>query len=177
MRNEVLAHHPALAEARSDVRRANAALDAERALRSPQPFLAAEYEQMPDNQFLRAGLVITLPIVNRRQGPIAEAEARITQAKTTVTLRQLEISANLEQAYRLYEIAGEQVASFQQGALREAEAALSAAEAAYRLGERGIIEVLDAQRVLRGIRLDYLNAQYDREAALIELERLRGQDF
>ena len=57
---------------------------------------------------------------------------------------------------------------------RQAEAALAASEAAFRFGERGIIEVLDAQRVLRSVRFDYLNAQYDRQAALVELERLRA---
>jgi len=57
--------------------------------------------------------------------------------------------------------------------LREATAAVQAAEAAYRFGERGIVEVLDAQRVLRSVRQDYLNAQFDLQAALIELERLR----
>jgi len=34
--------------------------------------------------------------------------------------------------------------------------------------------VLDAQRVLRSIRLDYLNAQFDRQQALLELEQLRA---
>jgi cobalt-zinc-cadmium efflux system outer membrane protein len=37
--------------------------------------------------------------------------------------------------------------------------------------------VLDAQRVLRGVRSDYLAAQYDRQAALIELERLQAIDL
>jgi len=54
---------------------------------------------------------------------------------------------------------------------------LQAAEAAYQFGERGIIDVLDAQRVLRSARLDYLNAQFDRQAALIELEQLRARDL
>ena len=63
------------------------------------------------------------------------------------------------------------------GTLRQAEAAVQAAEAAFRFGERGIIEVLGAQRVLRGVRQDFLNAQFDRQAALIELERLQAIDL
>jgi outer membrane protein TolC len=37
--------------------------------------------------------------------------------------------------------------------------------------------VLDAQRILRGTRLDYMNAQYDRQQALITLEQLGALDL
>ena len=66
---------------------------------------------------------------------------------------------------------------YEQGLLQEAQGALTAAEAAFQLGERGIIEVLDAQRVLRTIRIDYLNAQYDRQAALVDVDELRAADL
>ena len=62
------------------------------------------------------------------------------------------------------------------GTLRQAEAAVEAAQAAFKFGERGIIEVLDAQRVLRAARFDYISAQFDRQQALIELEQLRALD-
>ena len=45
-------------------------------------------------------------------------------------------------------------------ALREAEAALRVAQAAYRYGERGILDVLDAQRLLQSVRSDLLDARY-----------------
>jgi cobalt-zinc-cadmium efflux system outer membrane protein len=48
------------------------------------------------------------------------------------------------------------------------------AAAAYRHGERGILDFLDAQRVLRTTRMDYLNARYELQAALIDIERLRA---
>ena len=48
---------------------------------------------------------------------------------------------------------------------------------AYQLGERGILEVLDAQRLLRTVRLNYLNAQFDRQAALVDLDELRGEEL
>jgi hypothetical protein len=51
---------------------------------------------------------------------------------------------------------------------------MKVAEAAYRFGERGIIDYLDAQRVLRNTRVDFLNARYELQAALIEIERLRA---
>ena len=74
-------------------------------------------------------------------------------------------------------MANQQVVLFEQGLLREAEEALRAAEVAYQLGERGILEVLDAQRVLRAVRIEFVNAQYDRQAALVDLDELRGVDL
>jgi cobalt-zinc-cadmium efflux system outer membrane protein len=62
------------------------------------------------------------------------------------------------------------------GAVREAEAVLRAAEAAYRYGERGILDVLDAQRVLRTVRADLLQARFAVQAAAIELDVLSGRD-
>ena len=59
--------------------------------------------------------------------------------------------------------------------MREAESALRVAEAAYRFGERGILDVLDAQRVLRSIRADLLDARYQLQAARIQLEYLAGR--
>jgi cobalt-zinc-cadmium efflux system outer membrane protein len=174
LRQEVLAAHPALAQARAEIRRAEARLQTETALRKPQPALRAEFEHQPDLGFYRFGVTLPLPLWNRREGPIAEAVAAVNQAKAMAELRRLELAGATERAYGLYEVASQQLASLEQGVLKEAEAALQAAEAAFRFGERGIIEVLDAQRVLRSVRLDYLAAQYDLQDALIEIERLRA---
>jgi outer membrane protein, heavy metal efflux system len=177
LRMEVLERYPALAQARAEVRRAEARLKAETALRAPQPIIRGEFEQQPDMGTYRIGLSLPMPVWSRRQGPIAEAAAALRQAAANAELRKVEITAALEGAYGRYEVAGQQVAAFEEGVLKQAEAALRAAEAAYKFGERSILEVLDAQRVLRGARLDYLNAQYDRQAAFIELEQLRATDL
>jgi outer membrane protein, heavy metal efflux system len=124
----------------------------------------------------RAGINIPLPFWNKREGPIAEATAQIRQARALAESSELQLLAALGSAYERYELATTQLELFQKGLLQEAEAGLRAAETAYRLGERGILEVLDAQRVLRTVRLDLLNAQFDREAALIDLEELRAMD-
>ncbi|MCU1328238.1 MAG: outer membrane protein [Bryobacterales bacterium] len=177
LRNAALATHPALARLRTEVRRARAILNNEETLRKPQPTLLSEYERQPDNHYWRVGVSIPLPLANRRQGPIAEAAAGISQATASTSAFELEITSQLERAYGEYQVASQQLRAYEDGSLREAEAALAAAETAYRLGERGILEVLDAQRVLRSIRFDYLNAQFDRQSARIELEQLRGSDF
>jgi cobalt-zinc-cadmium efflux system outer membrane protein len=60
--------------------------------------------------------------------------------------------------------------------VREAEAALRVAQAAYRFGERGILDVLDAQRVLRSVRADLIEARYQLQEARVMLDRLTGQN-
>ena len=172
-----LASHPSLGRLRAESRRAQAKLRNEETLRKPQPTLLSEYERQPDNHYWRVGVTIPLPFVNKRQGQIAEAAAGISQANASASVLELQLASQLERAYGEYQVASQQVRAYEDGSLKEAEAALSAAEAAYRLGERGILEVLDAQRVLRSIRYDYLNAQFDRQSARIELEQLRGSDF
>lgn len=176
LKKEMLERHPALARARAEVQRAGAQLQTQIALRKPAPSLRLEWEHQPDLGFIRFGVSVPLPVWNRREGPIGEAVAMRTQASASAEATRLQMIARLEQAFGLYELASQQIASLERGVLREAEAALSAAEAAFRFGERGIIEVLDAQRVLRSVRADFLNAQYDQQAALIELEQLRAAD-
>jgi cobalt-zinc-cadmium efflux system outer membrane protein len=172
LRTAILSQHPAIAQAKAEVERSRAIVAHEHALRIPQPSAYAEYEEQPDLGFYRVGLTIPLPIWNQRKGQIAEAVAGLNQATAIEDQRVLEITAALERAYGQYQVANQQVVSFEKGALRQAQAALDAAQAAYRFGERGIIEVLDAQRVLQRVRADFLDAQYEREAALIDLELL-----
>ncbi len=176
VRKRALTMHPAIARAGAEIRRVNANVETEKSLRRPQPTFIAEYEQMPDLRFFRAGVSVPVPFFNRRQGPIAEATAALSQARSIATAVQLEISSAVERAFSAYQIASQQVLAFESGSLLGAQAAVEGAEAAFRFGERGIIEVLDAQRVLRSIRLDFLNAKYDRQAALIELEQLKAID-
>jgi cobalt-zinc-cadmium efflux system outer membrane protein len=177
LRADVLSHHPALAQARAEVERANALLANEKAQRLPQPAFTGEFENQPDLRFYRMGVSIPVPLWNRREGPIAEASAAIRQATAMRSERILEITAALERAYGMYQVANQQVVSFEAGALRQAQSAVEAAQAAFRFGERGIIEVLDAQRVLQTVRGDFLDAQYERQAALVDLEELGAIDL
>jgi cobalt-zinc-cadmium efflux system outer membrane protein len=175
LRTEAEERHPTLALARSEVRRAEARVGYETALRRPQPALRTEVDMSGPSY--RFGIIMPLNLWNKREGPIAEAAAGLRQAAYEAEARQIEILAALEEAYQHYQISQQQVTAFEQGLIREAEEALRAAETAYQLGERGILEVLDAQRVLRSVRLNFLNAQFDRQAALIDLDELRAIDL
>jgi outer membrane protein, heavy metal efflux system len=172
LRQQVLANHPALSEINTQTARSRVIVEHERARRIPEPSFYGEYEHQPDISFYRFGVSVPVPLWDRRKGPIAEARAEVNRTEAIATQRRLEITAALERAYDQYEISSQQVQGLQAGSLREAEAAVEAAQSAYRYGERGIVEVFDAQRVLQGVRADLLDALYARESALIDLEEL-----
>lgn len=172
MRQKILTLHPALAEAQTRTAQAQSFVENERARRIPQPTFFGEWERQPDITFYRAGVSVAIPLWDRRKGPIAEAQAEVSRSTSVVRQRQLELMASLESAYDQYQISDEQVKALEAGSMREAEAAVDAARAAYKFGERGIVEVLDAQRVLQAVRNDLLDAVFTRQNALIDLEEL-----
>jgi cobalt-zinc-cadmium efflux system outer membrane protein len=172
LREQVLRTHPLLAQSRADITGSLAALDRERALRIPQPVAFAEFENQPDLRFWRTGVIVPIPLWDRRQGQIGEAKANTSQAASVLYQRTLELLSALERAYEQYQLADQQATSLESGSLRAAESAVEAAKAAYRFGERGIMEVLDAQRVLQSVRGDLVDAQFARQSALVDLEEL-----
>jgi len=174
LRRDLLARQPLLKVAEAETRRAQARVEQERASRLPQPTIKLSTERDPDMNQWRVGVALPLPLWNRREGPIGEAVAAMQRAEAEARQIHLGLLAELDQAYSRYQIAKRQVKTFESGLMKEAENAMKVAEAAYRFGERGILDYLDAQRVLRTTRVDFLNARYELQAALIEIERLRA---
>jgi len=172
LRAQVLRTHPALAQSQAEIESARASLDRQRALRIPQPTAYAEFENQPDLRFWRTGVTIPLPAFDRRRGQISQAEATVSRSTAVLDQRRLELISALERAYEQYELADQQATSLEAGSLRAAESAVDAAKSAYRFGERGIVEVLDAQRVLQSVRGDLVDAQFARQAALVDLEEI-----
>jgi cobalt-zinc-cadmium efflux system outer membrane protein len=176
LRNQV-SQSPYLEQVRAAAEIAEAKLKLEESLRNPGLTLKAGIEQDPDLLQYRLGLAIPLPLWTNREGQIAEASANIRQAQAQLGERQLGLSRDLETAYQRYLIAQGQVNAFESGLLDQAQSVLKVAEAAYKFGERGILEYLDAQRTYRSVRKDYLAARYDYVAAMLEIERLIGAEL
>lgn len=177
LREEALAKQPSLHQVRAEIDKAKARVKYEKNLRYPVPTLRAGGQQDPGLKQWQLNLVLPLPLWNQRQGPIGEAQAELQRMEAMANQQEFTVVRELENAYNRYRIAQRQVNAYEGGLLKQAKAALKVAEAAYRLGERGIIDFLDAQRSFRTVRNDYLNARFDRQAALIDLNRLRATDL
>jgi cobalt-zinc-cadmium efflux system outer membrane protein len=177
LRKDALDKQPILQQFRADLEKARAKVHYEENLRYPQPTIKAGAQRDPGLEQWQVNLVVPLPVWNQRQGPIGESVAEMRQAEALLNQQEYAITREVENAYNRYRIAHRQVEAYEHGLLKEAQSVLKVAESAYKLGERGILDYLDAQRTYRTVRNDYLNARFDRQAAWIDLERLRATDL
>jgi cobalt-zinc-cadmium efflux system outer membrane protein len=175
IRDEMLSRHPELQSIRAELRHAEARAALERERARPAFALRASADRVPEALDARLGVLMSIPIFDRREGPIAEAQADAERMRQALADRELQLVQALDVAWQRYRIALEQVRAYESGILREAQSALRVAEAAYRYGERGILDTLDAQRTLRQVRTELNTTRYELSAALVELERLRPE--
>lgn len=166
-----------LNQIRAAIKTSEANLRLQEQLRNPGVTIRAGIESDPDLRQMRLGISIPLPIWDRRSGPIAQAAAEVREVNAIFSDRELTIKRDIESAYQRYLIAQQQVVAFENGLLSQADAVLKVAEAAYRFGERGILDYLDAQRTKRVVRKDYLSARYEYINTMLEIERLLGYEL
>lgn len=165
---------PDLARARAEMVRAQHQLDLEKRQRWPSIALKASMDEDPETRASKVGVVVSIPLWDRRSGPIGEAAAQLSRTRHEFAAQEFSLAQQLDVAVQQYEIAQSQVTALEGGIVRQAEAALKVSEAAYRFGERGFLEVLDAQRVFRAARAELIAARYELAAAWVEIERLRA---
>lgn len=162
---------------RAAIKTAEAKVKLQEKLRNPGLTLKAGIEQDPDLRQLRLGLAIPIPVWDQRRGQIMEAAAELREYQAMLTERELSLSRDLNAAYQRYNVAQQQLDAFENGLLEQAESVLKVAEAAYRFGERGILDYLDAQRTYRSVRKDYQSARYAYIVAILEIEQLLGEQL
>ena len=174
LREEVQAANPDVSRLQSELSAAKLRTDQERAAVLPSFELKFGHVRDPEFTYNIASLNLPLPLFNRRRGPIAEAVSVVEQVRKTLEYRQFELSQLLESSWQRMQIAKRKVEMFETGIINQAESALRVAQAAYRFGERGLLDVLDAQRVLRSVRKDLLQARFEFQSSVAEIHRLRG---
>jgi outer membrane protein, heavy metal efflux system len=174
VRTEIANTNPALAKARAERLQLTHKLNEEKALRLPQFALKAAIDQDNEVRNKRIGLAVTIPLWNWRSGPIGEAAGRLSRADNDVMHQEFSLMQELDAAYQQYEIAQSQMVALESGIVRQAANALRIVEIAYKAGEKGFLEVLDAQRVFRAARNELITARYELASAWAEIERLRA---
>lgn len=174
LRSDIRERNPDLLRARAERQRAQKQLDHERARRWPTLALRGSKENDPELSTTRVGVVMTIPIWDWRGGPVDEAQANLTRASNELESYEFSLDRSIEVAYEQHQIAQAQVAALESGIVRQAENAVRVAEHAYRFGERGILEVIDAQRVYRAARNELINARFEAASTWTEIERLRA---
>jgi outer membrane protein TolC len=162
---------------RLDVRRslaqysaAEADLQLEISKQYPDVQIGPGYTYEEKNNFFVLGLSTTLPIFNRNQGPIAEAEARRKEAAAAFLEKQAQVIARSERALALYVAALKELAEANQSLRKLQDAHLQMVQQAVRLGE-------EDRLALNGVRIESsvvararLDALARAQSALGELE-------
>ncbi len=175
LRDMALRENPELRVLEADLERNQSRISEAVASRLPGVEFRVRQSREPDVRHDLVGISVQIPLLDQKRGPRAEAIAERERTLARLEGRRAELMQQLELAWNSVEIARVRIKALSEGAMRDAEAALRVAEAAYRFGERGILEVLDAQRVLRAVRQDLLLARYQLQASLTELETLAGR--
>ena len=174
LRQQVPAVNPDVVRLQAEQERANNRISQEKASVLPQ--INVLYTNYQDAQFTSntAGMSVRIPLWYRRRGEIDTAIHDSARIRETLEFRRYEISQLFESAWQALQIAQRRVDMFEGGLIKEAENAVQVAQAAYRFGERGLIEFLDSQRILRGILGDSLQARFDLQSSAAEIDRLRA---
>jgi outer membrane protein, heavy metal efflux system len=175
LKQTALAENPEIRQLVAELARSRSKINEAEASRWPGVEIRVSQLREPEARQNMIGLSVQLPILDQRAGPRAEAIAERERAIVRLEGRKAELLQQIELTWKSVQIARTRIDALSEGVLRDAEATLKVAQAAYRFGERGILEVLDAERVLRSVRNDLLLARYQLQASLIELDTLAGR--
>lgn len=164
---------PDLARSEREIARRQAVLAFERARRVPDVTVIAggrHYADQGDGALV-LGFALPLPLFNQNQGNILAAARAETQARLELTAVAITAETRARQAYAMLEAAFEQLTQLRDRIIPQAERAYERANDAYTRGLFRYLEVLDAQRTLFELRLEYVAALGVYHQAEAELAR------
>lgn len=174
--NQQLETSPALLRARMEIERRIALTRVERSQRTPDVTIslgARRNNELELNQAI-VGASLPLPLFNRNQGNILEAERRTDKARDELAAATVQASNSLAQAHSRLDVARQSVTTLREQILPGAQSAYDAATKGFELGKFNFLEVLDAQRTLFQARAQYQRALAESYRAAAEIERVLG---
>src|SRR5262249_2634654 len=120
---------------------------------------------------------VPLPVVNRNQGAILEAQHRLAKAGEERRAAVVRVRSALGAAYAALTAAFAEVTTLKNEALPGAQRVFEATREGYRQGKFSLLDVLDAQRTLFETRGQYIEALATYHKAVAEAERLIGGEL
>ena len=132
----------------------------------------------PDNPgqvALNAG--IPLPLFNRNQGGIRQAEVAVQSAEADLNKTLNLVENEVEVAYRNLIQSRRLVEAYVGGVLEDARATFTIVERAYERGGATILDLLDAARTSRTIQQNYIEALFNYQRNVFQLESAVGQEI
>jgi len=140
--------------------------------------IALQGPQGPDNQQqLGFSLGVPLPLFNRNQGGIAQAEVSIHAADADLQKTIVQVENQVEIAYRNLLESRRLVETYRGGVLEDARLTLTIVEKAYERGGATILDLLDAARTSRTIQQNYIETLFNYQRNLFLLENAVGREI
>jgi cobalt-zinc-cadmium efflux system outer membrane protein len=175
LRPDIKARRFAYSQRESDLKLA-------KAYRIPDVTIGAGYvvqgPQGPDNpQQWSLNLGLPLPIFNRNQGGIFQAEVAVQTAEADLNKTVNLVENEVEVAYRNLLQSRRLVEAYVGGVLEDARSTFTIVERAYERGGATILDLLDAARTSRMIQQNYIEALFNYQHQLFQLESAVGQEI
>ena len=121
-----------------------------------------------------AGISLSLPLFSRNQGEIAGSMAKSSQIRARRESVRRTVEARVFAALERVTAQRAQVEAFRVTLVPTATSLQGLAEESYRLGRSSILSALDAQRSLRDVKHEYVQALLNLQSAVADLEDILG---
>jgi outer membrane protein TolC len=177
LQRDALEHRPELHAARSQLRAAGSAVDLAKRNYSPAIGLMGEYNSMwaeTDHRWM-TGVSLNLPLqIRSRKGAVDEAQARAEQAFAELSVRRDGVRVEVDQARQRVLEAEHVVRLYETRLIPAARAQIDAAGFGYDTGRNSFQALIDAERSLRTLEIEYEDALASFGQRAAELDRARG---
>jgi cobalt-zinc-cadmium efflux system outer membrane protein len=128
----------------------------------------------PEGPGFKMQVTVTLPIFNHGSGEIRKSSAMLEQLQAEREATRQRIGSEIARASLNVESARKQVEFYETKLLPDAERVRELANEAYRIGQTSLLSVIDATRNAREVRQAYLQALFDYQTAVADLEQAAG---
>lgn len=126
-------------------------------------------EKVRDN-LLGIRLSMPIPVFDKNQAGVQEARAKRSSTESRLTAATRNAEREVETAYASFMNADKVLSLYKSNIIPQLEENLKLTQEAYRLGEVGILAVIQEQKKFFEVSEGYLAAKHDRQRALVKLE-------
>jgi len=177
LKETALAERPDIQAAERELAAANERLVLEQARAKPDVTPFVGYKRLAQDNTILFGVSVPLKTRDKNQAGIARALADQKASQSQLQLIRNRAVAEVESAYAAFETARDQVQTFRNELLNEADESRSIALAAYQEGATQLLPLLDAQRTRSEVRQQYFRTLFDYQTSLIDLELAVGKEL
>ncbi|MGD8316726.1 MAG: TolC family protein [Myxococcales bacterium] len=177
LQREAIEGRPELHAAQSQLQAADSAVDLAKRNYAPAIGLMGEYNSMwaqTQHQWM-TGVSLNLPLqIRARKGAVEQARARAERAEAEVSATRDDVRVEVDQARKRLLEAQHVVHLYQRRLIPAARAQIDAAEFGYETGRNSFQALIDAERSLRTLEIQYEDALASLGKRAAELDRARG---